>query len=290
MKPERDLPIGIFDSGLGGLTVVRQVHRLLPHEDLIYLGDTARVPYGTKSPGTVVRFAYEDTQFLMEHGVKAVVVACNTASALALPKLERDFPVPVFGVILPGVLTALKQSKNKRIGVIATNATIRSGAYTQAIMARSDLAEVVALAAPLLVPLVEEGWLQHPITTQVVREYLAPAIRLGIDTLVLGCTHYPLLEEAIREVMGPAVTLVDSGESCAHFVQEELTRLKMLSPKRKHVGRIRPFVTDEPDRFRDASDRFLGYATEAPRKTDLPGFGTFRSHAAPRGMNLGCGL
>lgn len=286
MKPERDLPIGIFDSGLGGLTVARQVHHLLPHEDLIYLGDTARVPYGTKSPATVVRFAYEDTQFLMEQGVKAVIVACNTASALALPKLARDFPVPIFGVIQPGVEAALERSKTKRIGVIGTNATIRSGAYTQAILARSDMAEVVALGAPLLVPLVEEGWIHHPITVQVLREYLAPALRRDIDTLVLGCTHYPLLEEALRAVVGPGIALVDSAATCARHVQQQLQRLKLLTPRHRHLGRIQPFVTDEPDRFRESADRFLGYQTEPPRKTDLPVFGTFRTQTTPTRMNF----
>ncbi len=276
----------MFDSGLGGLTVVRQIHHLMPHEDLIYLGDTARVPYGTKSPTTVVRFAYEDTQFLIEQEVKAVVVACNTASALALPKLQRDCPVPVIGVIEPGVRAALAESRSGRIGVIGTAATIRSGAYTRGLLARSDEAHVVALAAPLLVPLVEEGWTDHPITLQVLREYLAPTLRHKIDALVLGCTHYPLLAEALQQVVGPEVRLVDSAASCARYVQEHLARLKLLSPRRRHLGWIRPFVTDEPERFRELGARFLGYATEPPRQVDLPVFGTFRTPGARPRLNL----
>src|ERR1043166_7690656 len=188
------LPIGIFDSGIGGLTVVRQVHRVLPREDLVYLGDTARVPYGTKSPATVVRFACEDTQFLVQKNGKAVVVACNTVSAWALPTLERKFSVPIFGVIIPGAEAALKRSRNRRIGVIGTSTTIRSQAYSRAILARDDSANVFACACPLLVPLVEEGWINNKITQAVLRAYLSPMLRRRVDTLVLGCTHYPLLK------------------------------------------------------------------------------------------------
>src|SRR4051812_18620757 len=184
------LPIGIFDSGVGGLTVARQIHRVLPHEDLIYLGDTARVPYGTKSPSTVVRFACEDTQFLLQQNVKAVVVACNTCSAWALPMLERKFKVPIFGVIIPGAEAALKKTRSGRVGIIGTSATIRSKAYSNALLARSDDAEVFARACPLLVPLVEEGWVNHQVTMSILREYLTPLLRQRIDTLILGCTHY----------------------------------------------------------------------------------------------------
>src|ERR1041385_3867144 len=172
-----DLPIGIFDSGVGGLTVARQLHRLLPAEDLIYLGDTARVPYGTKSPSTVVRFACEDTQFLLQQNVKAVVVACNTASAWALPMLERRFNIPIFGVIVPGARAALEKTRNRRIGVIATSTTIRSQAYSKAILARCDTAQVFTRACPLLVPLVEEAWTNHKVTDAVLRQYLAPLLR-----------------------------------------------------------------------------------------------------------------
>jgi len=264
-----ELPIGIFDSGIGGLTVVRQIHRTLPNENLIYLGDTARVPYGTKSPSTVVRFACEDTQFLIQQNVKAVVVACNTASAWALPALERKFDVPVFGVIVPGACAALENTKSRRIGVIGTSATVRSHAYTKAILARCDTAQVFARACPLLVPLVEEGWIEHPVTTRVLREYLGPLLRERIDTLVLGCTHYPLLKDAIRQVTNGKLRLIDSAETCALYVKEKLGALKLLSRNRRHRGTIQPFVTDEVERFDELATRFLGQKTEPAWRVEL---------------------
>jgi glutamate racemase len=265
-----ELPIGIFDSGIGGLTVVRQIHRVLPQEDLVYLGDTARVPYGTKSPSTVVRFSCEDTNFLLQQNVKAVVVACNTASAWALPILEKRFQVPIFGVILPGVRVALDRTKTGRIGVIGTGATIRSKAYSNGLLAREDGVKVFARACPLLVPLVEEGWMNHRVTRQILREYLVPLRRRRIDTLILGCTHYPLLKPAIRAVVGSGVALVDSAESCARFVQERLEHLNLLvGTRRRRTGTIQPFVTDEPDRFAELAQRFLGRPCEPAWKVDL---------------------
>ncbi len=269
MNTPRQLPIGIFDSGIGGLTVARAIHRALPQEDLIYLGDTARVPYGTKSPSTVVRFACEDTQFLLQQNVKAVVVACNTCSAWALPMLEKRFRVPIFGVIAPGVQAALERTRNQRIGIIGTHATIRSKAYTSGILARSDTAQVFARPCPLLVPLVEEGWTHHPITHAVLREYLAPLLRQGIDTLILGCTHYPLLKRALRQATGPKVALVDSAESCARYVRDRLEKANLLNPKPRRTGGIQPFVTDEADRFAALAKRFLGVPTEPAWKVDL---------------------
>jgi len=268
---QAELPIGVFDSGIGGLTVVRQIHRVLPREDLIYLGDTARVPYGTKSPSTVIRFACEDTRFLVQQNVKAVVVACNTVSAWALPTLERDFDVPIFGVILPGARTALERTHNRRIGVIGTSATIRSQAYNKAILARDDAAQVFARPCPLLVPLVEEGRVQDRITMLILREYLRPLLRYRIDTLVLGCTHYPLLKRAVQEVAGAKVTLVDSAESCATYVRERLQHLELISRKRRRQGVIQPFVTDEVERFEDLAERFLGKLSEQAWRVDLPG-------------------
>jgi glutamate racemase len=265
-----ELPIGIFDSGIGGLTVVRQIHKALPNEDLVYLGDTARVPYGTKSPSTVVRFSCEDTQFLMQQNVKAVVVACNTASAWALPTLEKKFKVPIFGVILPGVRAALDQTHNQRIGVIGTGATVRSKAYSTGLLARCDTAKVFARACPLLVPLVEEGWTNHAVTRAVLEQYLQPLRRNRIDTLILGCTHYPLLKPAIRAAMGKGVALIDSAESCARFVKERLDQLGLLSKSRRRAGVIQPFVTDESDRFAELARRFLGAPTEPAWKVDLP--------------------
>ena len=264
-----ELPIGIFDSGIGGLTVVRQIHRVLPNESLIYLGDTARVPYGTKSPSTVIRFACEDTQFLLQQSVKAVVVACNTASAWALPALEQKFQLPIFGVITPGACAALENSRNQRIGVIGTSATIRSQAYTRAILARCETAEVFARACPLLVPLVEEAWTDHAVTIRVLGEYLRPLLRERIDTLVLGCTHYPLLKNAIRKVTNGKVSLIDSAESCALYVKERLAAMKLLSVNRRRRGTIQPFVTDEVERFDELAARFLGHKTEPAWKVEL---------------------
>jgi glutamate racemase len=266
MKSE--LPIGIFDSGIGGLTVARQIRRVLPHEDLVYLGDTARVPYGAKSPSTVVRFACENTNFLLQQNVKAVVVACNTCSAWALPMLQKKFELPIFGVILPGVRAALEQTRLQRIGIIGTSATIRSKAYSNALLARCDTAKVWAHACPLLVPLVEEGWTNHRLTRAILREYLSSMLRHRIDTLILGCTHYPLLKKAIRQVVGKKVTLVDSAESCAQYVRERLEYLQLLNSKRT-AGVIQPFVTDETDRFADLAERFLGEPTEPAWKVDL---------------------
>ena len=268
-KEKSELPIGIFDSGIGGLTVVRQIHFALPNENLVYLGDTARVPYGTKSPGTVVRFACEDTQFLLQQNVKAVVVACNTASAWALPALQQKFGLPIFGVIIPGARAALDKTRTRRIGVIGTSATIRSQAYSEAILARCETARVFACPCPLLVPLVEEAWTDHPVTHRVLREYLRPLLQHRIDTLVLGCTHYPLLKNALRKVTKGRIKLVDSAESCALYVKEHLAELKLLNANRKHRGTIQPFVTDEAGRFDEMAARFLGQKAEPARKIEL---------------------
>ncbi len=251
-------PIGVFDSGIGGLTVVRQLRRLLPREDLVYLGDTARVPYGSKSPETVIRYACEDTRFLMRRGVKAVVVACNTASAWALETLTQRFDVPVFGVILPGARAALKATRQGRIGILGTHATIRSMAYHKAILARDDTLHLYARACPLLVPLVEEGWVDHAVTRAVLRDYLRPLLRRRIDTLVLGCTHYPLLKDAIARVAGRGVRLVDSAEACGAFVRERLAHLRLLETRRRRAGVIHAFVTDEVERFEMVAARYLG--------------------------------
>jgi glutamate racemase len=269
MNSKAELPIGIFDSGVGGLTVVRQIHRLLPHEELIYLGDTARVPYGTKSPTTVVRFATEITQFLEQQQVKAVVVACNTVSAWALPSLQNTFDMPILGVIQPGVEAAVGKTRTGRIGIIGTAATIRSQAYERAILFRNSEAQVFARSCPLLVPLVEEGWVRHPVTKAVLEEYLAPLLRKHIDTLVLGCTHYPLLKHALREIVGPEVALVDSAESCARSLEARLESLGLLSQNRQRAGRIQPFVTDETDRFNALAPKFLGMDIEPAWKIDL---------------------
>jgi glutamate racemase len=263
------LPIGIFDSGVGGLTVVRAIRRALPHEDIVYLGDTARVPYGTKSPSTVVRFSCEDTQFLMHQRVKAVIVGCSTVSAWALPALEYRFNVPLIDVILPGVRAALAQTRNQRIGIIATNSTVRSMAYNRALIAECPTARVFAQACPLLVPLVEEGWIHHPVTDLMLRDYLRPLRRHRIDTLILACTHFPLLRKAIRRVLGESVELVDCAATCAQFARERLAALHLLNPQRRRHGRLQAYVTDEPERFTLVAHRFLGVRIEPALQVEL---------------------
>ncbi|HOW64620.1 MAG TPA: glutamate racemase [Candidatus Paceibacterota bacterium] len=265
------LPIGIFDSGVGGLTVVRQIHRLMPHEDVLYLGDTARVPYGTKSPTTVIRFACEDTRFLERQKIKAVVVACNTASAWSLPTLEHHFSLPIYGVVVPGAEEAVRKTRQGRIGIIGTAATIRSQAYVKAIHALKPDAQVFVQSCPLLVPLVEEGWLHHAITVAALKEYLAPLLRKKIDVLILGCTHYPLLKPAIRRLIGPGIRLVDSAETCARYVQRQLVLQALAAPGNQR-GRIQPFVTDEAEHFDKLARRFLRSPTERAWQVDLASF------------------
>jgi len=214
--------IGVFDSGVGGLTVLKELRRQIPGEALIYLGDTARVPYGTKSPTTVLRYAHEAARFLLNQQVKLLVVACNTASAVALQGLAEGYQVPVVGVIEPGARRAIEVTVNGRIGVVGTEGTIRSGAYERAL--RQECADVVVhtAACPLFVPLAEEGWAGHEVARLAAREYLAPLLAEGIDTLVLGCTHYPLIKPMLQEIVGPRVQLVDSAQETAKAVAAQL--------------------------------------------------------------------
>lgn len=244
--------IGVFDSGVGGLTVVSALRRRLPSESILYLGDTARLPYGSKSPDTVTRYTRRNIEFLTGRGVKAVVVACNTASALALPNLDMH-EVPTFGVIEPGARKAAAVSKG-RVGVIATEATVRSDAYPKALRAiRPDL-EILSHPCPLFVPLVEEGWHDDPVTEEVARRYLRPLLDEGIDTLVLGCTHYPLLVPVLQRVAGPEVTLVDSAEVVAEMVANGLTErhLESTHPPAHHFC-----VTDTGETFQRIARRIL---------------------------------
>lgn len=250
-------PIGVFDSGIGGLTVVRELLRQLPHESLIYFGDTARVPYGNKSPETVRRYAAEITDFLTERGVKMVVVACNTASAHALADLQQRASVPVEGVIEPGARAAVRASGTRRIGVIGTAGTIRSGAYGRAIKALAPDATVLERACPLLVPLVEEGWLDHAATRLIAREYLAPLRDAGIDTLVLACTHYPLLKPLLADIMGPGISLIDSAEETAAAVSRELAHSTLHAPADAPAS-ARFVVSDAPETFERVGAAFLG--------------------------------
>src|SRR5436305_3102072 len=215
-------PIGVFDSGIGGLTVVKALRDLLPNENICYLGDTARVPYGPKSPETVQRYAVELAEMLVRENAKALIVACNTVSSVALPLLAKKFPVPVIGVIEPGARAALQATRNRHVGVIGTRATIRSGAYEKALRATDNNVRVSSRACPLLVPLIEEGLFNDEVTDQMIMRYLEPMLADGIDTLVLGCTHYPLLTDAITRVLGREIILVDSAQNCARAVEETL--------------------------------------------------------------------
>ena len=241
-------PIGVFDSGIGGLTVVSALRRRLPNESIFYLGDTARVPYGGKSPATVQRYSLEIATLLLGENAKTIVVACNTASSLALPELEAGVPVKVTGVIRPGAEAAIAATRNGHIGVIGTRATIKSGAYERALLALNPAIRVTARACPLLVPLIEEGRLESSITDAVLMEYLQPLLDDDIDTLVLGCTHYPLLRPAIARLLGDAVKLVDAAENCANAVAQLLAQEQLDAP-RDGAGRLQVALTDPADSF-----------------------------------------
>lgn len=249
--------IGIFDSGVGGLTVLKEIIHVLPQEDTIYLGDTARVPYGTKSPETVTRYARQIARFLVDKGIKLLVVACNTATAVALDSLSAEFPIPVVGVVEPGARRAVEVTKRGKIGVIGTEGTIRSGAYTRAIKEIDPAVEVITRPCPLFVPLVEEGWTDDDVAELVARRYLEPLTESGIDTLVLGCTHYPLLKRTISRVMGDGVTLVDSARETARTVHGILERTGSLRPESER-GIHHFYVTDVPAGFVRVGNRFLG--------------------------------
>ena len=254
-------PIGVFDSGLGGLTVARALRARLPRESLIYYGDTARVPYGTKSPATIARFTREAIAFLCEHDVKCIVVACNTASAVGLPQVQGDARVPLVGVIDAGARAAAAATRAAKVGVIGTPATIASEVYTRAIQSLNPAITVYAQPCPLLVPLVEEGWDDRPATRLIVEEYLRPLRTAKIDTLVLGCTHYPLLAGAIQAYLGPQVTLVDSALTCAEDLAALLARGNLLATHA--CGAETFFVTDMPARFAELGARFRGRRIQA---------------------------
>ena len=261
-------PIGIFDSGIGGLTVVREVIRQLPDERIIYFGDTARVPYGPKSPDTVRRYSREISEFLTSQDVKAIVVACNTATAHALPTLQREFSLPIIGVVEPGARAAVAASRRGELGVIGTAGTIGSGAYERAIKQIAPNAHIMARACPLFVPLVEEGWLDTDATRLIAREYLAPMKAAGVDTLVLGCTHYPLLKPLLAELLGPDVVLIDSAHETAAEAARVLSASGLLAPsngdgwRRSSAVPHRFVASDAPDHFLRLGQRFLGSAIE----------------------------
>ncbi len=246
----KDGPVGVFDSGIGGLTVLAEIQRMLPAEDLFYIGDTARVPYGGKSPETVLRYSREISKLLLDRGAKAVVAACNTASALAVPQLATELSVPVIGVVEPGARAAVAATRNRHAGVIGTRATIASRAYESAIRAADPRVHVVSAACPLLVPLAEEGWFDEPETLHIARRYLAPLVADGIDTLVLGCTHYPLLAKCLAKAVGPGVTLVNSAQNCALALARTLERFSLAKPLTPHrKSTTTAAFTDEPGNF-----------------------------------------
>jgi glutamate racemase len=280
------LPIGIFDSGVGGLTVYRALHERLPYEHFVYLGDTARVPYGTKSLSTVERYAIENAKFLEAHGIKLLVVACNTASALALPSIRQAVNVPVVGVIEPGARAAVEVAAGKTIGVIATEATVQSGAYANAIGEIDPKIDVVEIACPLFVPLAEEGWADSDVARAVAAQYLNDLKKKDIGALVLGCTHYPILRNLISGVFGTNVPLIDSGAAAAREVELLLQSSQLVSPERDQGMRERQlcddldhfYVTDAAERFAKVAERFLGTAPSVLEAVEVWGHDELRTH------------
>jgi glutamate racemase len=256
-----DRAVGVFDSGIGGLTVLRALVEELPNEDFIYLGDTARLPYGTKTDEVIIRYSRENTEFLLAKGIKMLVVACNTSSAVALEAIARDTSIPVIGVIEPGARAVVKASRSGKIGVIATEATVASGAYTRTIQSLRPRAEIYTRACPLLVPLVEEGWTDNDVAERTVWYYLESLKQSGIDALLLGCTHYPLLAAMFQRVLGAEVKVVDSATATAAEVRERLRALKLV--RRATRGSRSFFVTESPERFVRVGRRFFGPHVES---------------------------
>jgi len=261
-------PIGIFDSGIGGLTVLKEICKKLPKENTVYLGDTARVPYGIRSPETVTRYSLENTKFLFSKEVKMIVVACNTASSVSLEAIRDSVPVPFVGVIEPGAKAAVAATVNKKIGIIGTEATIKSNSYARAIMNLDNTIEVFGMACPLFVPLVEEGWTEGKIAEMTASEYLKEIKSKDIDTLVLGCTHYPLLKGVLSKVMGKSVNLIDSAIETALEIEKILLDLSLLNTSGDNISR-EFYVTDSPDKFKTIGERFLGEPIEHIKKIEL---------------------
>ncbi len=260
-----DAPIGVFDSGLGGLTVVKELLHALPNERVVYFGDTARVPYGTKSKESIIRFATQIVTILLKYKVKMIVVACNTASSLALATIQRKFSVPIVGVIDPGARKAAASTRNRKVGIIATQSTVKSGRYTAKILEYDPRITVTSQACPLFVPLVEEGWFDHPVTVSVAEEYLKDITKAKVDTLILGCTHYPLLKGVLGRVVGPRVNLVDSATEVAGAVKDMLVRKGLLRMALKPASHTY-LVSDEPELFKRLAVRFLGNGVKDVRR------------------------
>jgi len=258
-------PIGVFDSGVGGLTVVKELMRILPNEKIVYFGDTARVPYGIKSKQTIIKFSLENILFLLKQDVKTIVIACNTSSSIALPIIRRHFKIPIVGVIGPGAREAVYATKNKRIGVIATKATINSGAYEAEIKRFDPAIKVFNQACPLLVPLAEEGWVNTKAARDIASFYLQPLKKAKVDTLILGCTHYPLLKNVFKSVLGNSIRLIDSAQQVAYETKEVLDNEGLLN-KKNICGKPIFYVSDELQQFKKVAKNFLGRNIEKVRK------------------------
>jgi len=269
-------PIGIFDSGVGGLTVARELFATLPAEHVVYFGDVGRYPYGGRSKEIITQFTRQDVAFLLEHNVKFIICACNTASSVALEDIRKDYDIEMVGVIVPGAQAAVERTKSGRIGVIGTNATINSNAYARVIHETDPQMKVFSLACPLFVPLAEEGYIDKEATYLIARDYLQTMHDVEIDTLVLGCTHYPLLKHVIQDVMGDEITLIDSGEETARAVYKRLTEESMLNPDASQSpmpeGVHKYFVSDVPEKFSSIATRFLGRHIENIARIDISGY------------------
>jgi glutamate racemase len=266
--PARNRPIGVFDSGLGGLTVVKALKKVLPYEEIVYLGDTARLPYGTKSAEAIRRFSIQDIEFLISRNVKLVIVACHSASSVALDELLKRYELPILGVIDPGARAAVEATRNGRIGVIGTSLTIGSGSYERAIRNYRRDVEIVAKPTPLFVPLAEEGWLNNDVARRAAATYLKPLKAERIDTLLLGCTHYPLLKRVIARALGPGIRLVDSSEETARSARARLARLDLLRARGRRGPRF--YLSDLSPNFREICSRFLGEPVSDVIRASIP--------------------
>lgn len=250
-------PIGVFDSGLGGLTVLKALEKILPNESLIYFGDTAHLPYGSKSADTVITYSHNITEFLLEHKVKSVVIACNTASSLALEKMKETFDIPIFDVVSPSVEHSIKKTKSNKVGIIGTLATINSKAYENYFKAMDSSIQTTSISCPLFVPLIEEGWADTDVARGVAEIYLQDLIETDIDTLILGCTHYPIMENMIRSVLSSTIQLILSGDAVGRQIKQYLEKFKLTNPNGKSKEELF-FVTDFPQKFDELGSRFLG--------------------------------
>ncbi|MBN1213620.1 MAG: glutamate racemase [candidate division Zixibacteria bacterium] len=269
-------PIGIFDSGVGGLTVAREVFKLLPQEDVVYFGDVGRYPYGGRSKDIITKFTNQDILFLLEHKVKFIICACNSASSVALDDISGNYEIPIIGVIKPGAIAAIEKTRNDRIGVIGTVATINSNAYARIIHKERPDIKVFSLACPLFVPLAEEGYIEKKATYLIAQDYLQTMRDVNIDTLILGCTHYPLLKNVIEDVMGDSVTLIDSGEETAREAYKILMEKSMINSAASQQpvpeGEHKFFVSDVPEKFTQVASRFLGRPVDRVTRVDISGY------------------